>query len=66
MRVVNNKSYSSSHRFNRFVKYRMPIEEPTRNQRNEFDRLALLNLTEQSNIIYENIDDREVENIIHE
>jgi hypothetical protein len=44
----------------------MPIKEPTRNQRNEFDRLALLNLTEQSNIIYENIDDREVENIIHE
>jgi hypothetical protein len=39
MRILNNKSYSSSPRFYRFVKYRIPIKEPTRNRRNEFDRL---------------------------
>jgi hypothetical protein len=60
MRVLNNKSYSS---FPRFVKYRIPIKEPTRNRRNEFDRYALVNLNRQSEI-YDNIDDKEIEDII--
>ena len=60
MRVLNNKSYSSSPRFYHFVKYRIPIKEQTRNRRNEFDRYALVNQSE----IYENIDDKEIEDII--
>ena len=63
MRVLNNKSYSSSPKFYHFVKYRIPIKEPTRNRRNEFDRYALVNLNRQSEI-YDNIDDNEVEDII--
>jgi hypothetical protein len=63
MRVLNNKSYSSSPMFYRFVKYRIPIKEATRNRRNEFDRYALVNLNRQSEI-YDNIDDNEVEDII--
>src|SRR5918911_4478322 len=63
MRVLNNKSYSSSPRFYRFVKYRIPIKEPTRNRRNEFDRYALVNLNRRSEI-YDNIDDKEIEDII--
>jgi hypothetical protein len=63
MRVLNNKSYSSSPKFYHFVKYRIPIKEPTRNRRNEFDRYALINLNRQSEI-YDNIDDKEVEDII--
>src|ERR671918_233206 len=38
MRVLNNKSYSSSPRFYHFVKYRIPIKEPTRKRRRRFDR----------------------------
>jgi hypothetical protein len=60
MRVLNNKSYSCSPRFYRFVKYRIPIKEPTRNRRNEFDRYALVNLNRQ----YDNIDNKEIEDII--
>lgn len=60
MRVLNNKSYSSSPRFYHFVKYSIPIKEQTRNRRNEFDRYALVNQSE----IYENIDDKEIEDII--
>jgi hypothetical protein len=63
MRVLNNKSYSSYPRFYRFVKYRIPIKEPTRNRRNEFDRYALVDLNRQSEI-YDNIDDKEIEDII--
>jgi hypothetical protein len=63
MRVLNNKSYFSSTMFYHFVKYRIPIKEPTRNRRNEFDRYALVNLNRQSEI-YDNIDDNEVEDII--
>jgi hypothetical protein len=63
MRVLNNKSYSCSPRFYRFVKYRIPIKEPTRNRRNEFDRYALVNLNRQSEI-YDNIDNKEIEDII--
>jgi hypothetical protein len=48
MRILNTKSYSSSHRFHRFVKYRIPIKEPTRKRRNEFDRLAAISLNGQS------------------
>ena len=45
------------------MKYRIPIKEPTRNRRNEFNRYALINLNTQSEI-YDNIDDKEVEDII--
>jgi hypothetical protein len=44
MRILNSKSYSSSPKFYRFVKYRIPIKKPTRNRRNEFDRYVLVNL----------------------
>ena len=65
MRVLNNKRYSSSPRLYHFVKYRIPIKEPTRKRRNEFDRFAVVNLNRQSNI-YDNVNDKEIENIIQE
>jgi hypothetical protein len=65
MRVLNNKSYSSSPRLYRFVKYRIPIKEPTRKRRKLFDRLAVLNLNRENNM-YDNMHDREIENMIRE
>jgi len=63
MRVLNNKSYSSFPRLNHFVKYRIPIKDPTRKLRNLFDRLAILNLTRASSI-YDNINGKDIEDII--
>lgn len=65
MRVLNNKIYPSSPRFYHFVKYRIPIKEPTRRRRNLFDSLAVLNLNRENNM-YDNIHDREIENMIRE
>ena len=63
MWVLNNKSYASSPRYDHFVKYRIPIKEPTRNRRKMFDSLAMVNLNRQGRI-FENIDDKEIENKI--
>ena len=63
MWVLNNKAYASSPRYRRFVKYRIPIKEPTRNRRRMFDRLAMVNLNRQGQI-FESIDDKEIENKI--
>jgi hypothetical protein len=63
MWVLNNKAYASSPRYRHFVKYRIPIKEPTRNRRKMFDRLAMVNLNRQGEI-FENIDDKEIENKI--
>jgi hypothetical protein len=63
IRVLNAKSYSSSQRFYHFVKYRIPIKEPTRRRRKLYDRLAVLNLSKKSNI-YDNVSNKEIENII--
>jgi hypothetical protein len=49
----------------RFVKYRIPIKEPTRKRRKLFDRLAVVNLNKQSEL-FEAIDDKEIESIIQE
>ena len=65
MRVLINKSYSSSPRFYHFIKYRIPIKEPTRKRRKLFDSLAMVNLNTQSKM-FENIDDKEINNIIQE
>jgi hypothetical protein len=65
MRVLNNKSYSSSPRLYRFVKYLIPIKELTRKRRKLFDRLAVLNLNAENNM-YDNINDREIETIIEQ
>jgi hypothetical protein len=67
MRVLNNKSYSSSPRSYRFVKYRMPIKDPIRKQRKLFDKLAVLNLTTNMTKdinMYDSISDEEIENTI--
>lgn len=68
MRVLNNKSYSSSLRLYHFVKYRIPIKEPTRKQRKLFDNLAVLNLTSRTKDInmYAGINDKEIDNTIQE
>ncbi len=63
MRVLNNKAYASSPRCHHFVKYRIPIKEPTRNRRKMFDRLAMVNLNRHGEI-FENVDDKEIENTI--
>ena len=63
MRVLNNKAYASSPRYHHFVKYRIPIKEPTRNRRKMFDRLAMVNLNRHGEI-FENVDDKEIENTI--
>jgi hypothetical protein len=63
MRVLNNKAYVSSPRYRHFVKYRIPIKEPTRNRRKMFDRLAMVNLNRHGEI-FENVDDKEIENTI--
>jgi hypothetical protein len=55
MRVLINKSYSSSPRFYHFIKYRIPIKEPTRKRRKLFDSLAMVNLNTQSKM-FGNID----------
>ncbi len=60
MWVLNNKAYASSPRYRRFVKYPIPIKEPTRNRRRMFDRLAMVNLNRQGQI-FESIDDKEIE-----
>jgi antitoxin component of MazEF toxin-antitoxin module len=60
---LNNKAYVSSPTQRHFVKYRIPIKEPTRNRRKMFDRLAMVNLNRQGQI-FENIDDKEIENKI--
>ena len=65
MGILNNKMYISSPRSCHFVKYRVPIKEPTRKRRNEFDRFALLNLNSQSSI-YDNVTDKEIEKTIQE
>jgi hypothetical protein len=65
MGILNNKMYISSPRSHHFVKYRVPIKEPTRKRRNEFDRFALLNLNSQSSI-YDNVTDKEIEKKIQE
>ena len=63
MRVLNNKGYASSPRYRHFVKYRIPIKEPTRNRRKMFDRLAMVNLNRHGKI-FENVDDKEIDNTI--
>jgi hypothetical protein len=65
MRVLNNKTYSSSTRFYYFVKNSIPIKNPNRVLTTVFDNLALLNLRAKSSI-YENVADREIEAIIQE
>ena len=55
MKVLINKSYSSSPRFYHFIKYSMPIKEPTRKRRKLFDSLAMVNLNTQSKM-FGNID----------
>src|SRR5918996_351252 len=65
MRVLNNKSYSSSLRFYHFVKYRIPIKEPTRKRRRRFDRLAALNIVRKSDF-FENLPDQQIIDIIQE
>ncbi|MGB8034265.1 MAG: hypothetical protein WCF03_10650, partial [Nitrososphaeraceae archaeon] len=69
MRVLNNKSYSSSPRSYRFVKYHVPIKDPIRKQRKLFDKLAVLNLTTNMTKdinMYDSISDEEIENTIQE
>jgi hypothetical protein len=63
MWVLNNKTYASSPRYRRFVKYHIPIKEPTRRRRKMFDRLAMVNLNRQGQI-FQIIDDKEIENKI--
>jgi hypothetical protein len=63
--VLRNKSYSSSPRFYYFIKYHIPINNPTRKRRMFFDRLAILNLTRKSGI-FDNIDDKEIETKLRE
>lgn len=65
MRVLNNKSYSSSPRFYNFVKYRIPIKEPTRKRRRRFDRLAALNIMRKSEF-FENLPDPQIVGTIQE
>jgi hypothetical protein len=65
MRVLINKSYSSSPRFYHFIKYHIPIKEPTRKRRKLFDSLAMVNLNTQSKM-FGNIDDKGINNIIQE
>jgi hypothetical protein len=65
MRVLNNKTHNSSPRFFQYVKYRIPIKEPTGKRRKKFDRLAALNLTRESTI-FRNIVDDEVEKVIQQ
>ena len=65
MRILNNRSYFSSPRLYNFVKYRIPIKDPTRQRRNLFDRLVPLNITKKSDILG-NIDDNEINMIIQE
>jgi hypothetical protein len=65
MRVLINKSYSSSPRFYHFIKYRIPIKEPTRKRRRLFDSLAVVNLNTHSKM-FDNIDDKEINNVIQE
>lgn len=65
MRILNNRSYFSSPRLYNFVKYRIPIKDPTRQRRNLFDRLVPLNITKKSDILG-NIDDKEINMIIQE
>ena len=47
MWVLNNKAHVSAPRYRRFVRYRTPIKEPTRNRRKMFDRLAMVNLNRE-------------------
>lgn len=63
--VLRNKSYSSSPRFYYFIKYHVPINNPTRKRRKFFDRLTILNLTRKSGI-FDNINDKELENKFQE
>jgi hypothetical protein len=65
MRVLMNKRYSSSPRLYHFIKYRIPIKEPTRKRRKLFDSLAVVNLNTHSKI-FDNIDDNEINYIIQE
>jgi hypothetical protein len=65
MRVLINKSYSSSPRFYHFIKYRIPIKEPTRKRRRLFDSLAVVNLNTHSKM-FDNIDDKEINSVIQE
>jgi hypothetical protein len=65
MRVLMNKRYSSSPRLYHFIKYRIPIKEPTRKRRKLFDSLAVVNLNTQSKM-FDNIDDKEINDIIQE
>jgi hypothetical protein len=66
MRVLNNKSYSSSTWFYYFIKNSIPIKNPNRDLRKVFDNLALLNLTRAKSSIYENSSDREIEGMMQE
>jgi hypothetical protein len=65
MRVLNNKSYSTSPRFKHFVKYRIPIKKPTRKHRIRFDRLAGLNITKKSDF-FDNLPYEQIMNIIQD
>ena len=50
---------SSSPRFYHFIKHGIPIKESTRNRRQFFDSLAVLNLNRKSEM-FDNIDDKEI------
>ena len=65
MRVLNNKSYSSSPRFYHFVKYRLPIKEPTRKSRKRFDKLAALNIMKKSDF-FDDLRNEQIIDIIQE
>jgi hypothetical protein len=64
MHVLNNKSYRSSPRFYRFVRYDISTNNPCSNIRPEgAANLAVLNFTRKSNM-YINIDDSKVNDVI--
>jgi hypothetical protein len=65
MWFLNAKSYASSPKFYHFIRYRIPIKDPTRKRRKSFDRLAVLNLTKESNM-FSNISDEKIRDTIQE
>jgi len=58
------RSYSSYPRFYHFIKYLIPIKDPTRKRRS-FHSLAVLNLTKKSNM-FANMSDEEIRDTIQE
>lgn len=66
MRVLNNKSYSSSQRFYHFVKYGVSLKNPCGGLGDGLpNKLAVLNLTRKSNI-YTNTSDNKVNGIVED